>query len=50
MPIDEIVSEQRMVMLPGQQANVGEAYGREFEKPLVAQVQGGGVSAGSVGG
>ncbi len=50
IPIDEIVSEQRMVMLPGQQSNVGEQYGREFEKPLVVQVQGGGVSAGSVGG
>ena len=24
VPIDEIVSEQRMVMLPGQQPNVGE--------------------------
>jgi hypothetical protein len=41
VPIDEIVSEQRMVMLPGQQANVGEQYGREFEKPMVVQVQGG---------
>ena len=50
VPIDEIVSEQRMVMLPGQQPNVGEQYGREFEKPLVVQVQGSGLSAGSVGG
>jgi len=50
VPVDEIVFEQRMVMLPGQQSNVGEQYGREFEKPLVAHVQGGGVSAGSVGG
>ncbi|HEV3230036.1 MAG TPA: hypothetical protein VGY97_11210 [Solirubrobacteraceae bacterium] len=38
VPVDEIVSEQRMVMLPGQQANVGEQYGREFEKPLVSRV------------
>ena len=37
MPIDEIVSEQRMVMLPGQQGNVGERYGREFEKPLATR-------------
>ncbi len=49
-PIDEIVSEQRIVLLPGQQGNVGEQYGREFEKPLVVRVQGGGVSAGPVGG
>ncbi|MFL5886523.1 MAG: hypothetical protein ACJ77M_15735, partial [Thermoleophilaceae bacterium] len=39
VPIDEIVSENRMVMLPGQQGNVGEQYGREFEKPLVGVVQ-----------
>jgi hypothetical protein len=38
VPIDEIVSEQRMVMLPGQQPNVGEQYGREFEKPLAVSV------------
>ena len=44
VPIDEIVSEQRMVLLPGQQGNVGEQYGREFEKPLVVRVQDGGVS------
>jgi hypothetical protein len=50
VPIDEIVSEQRIVLLPGQQGNVGETYGREFEKPLLVQVQGGGVSAGPVGG
>jgi hypothetical protein len=51
VPIDEIVSEQRMVMLPGQQANVGEQYGREFEKPLVVRVRGGGgATAGSVNG
>src|SRR5947209_178724 len=38
VPIDEIVSEQRLVMLPGERGNVGEQYGREFEKPLVATV------------
>jgi hypothetical protein len=41
VPVDEIVSEQRMVMLPGQQANVGEQYGREFEKPLLTRVAAG---------
>ena len=50
VPIDEIVSDQRIVLLPGQQGNVGERYGREFEKPLVVRVRGGGVAAGSVGG
>ena len=38
VPVDEIVSEQRMVMLPGQKPNVGEVYGRELEKPLLTQV------------
>jgi hypothetical protein len=51
VPVDEIVSEQRMTMLPGQQGNVGEKYGREFEKPLLVRVTPvGGASAGSVGG
>jgi hypothetical protein len=51
VPVDEIVSEQRMTMLPGQQGNVGEQYGREFEKPLLVRVSPvGGASAGSVGG
>ncbi len=50
VPIDEIVSDQRIVLLPGQQGNVGEQYGREFEKPLLVRVQRGGVVAGSVGG
>jgi hypothetical protein len=36
VPLTEIVSEQRMVFLPGDQGNVGEQYGRSFEKPLVA--------------
>ena len=50
VPVDEIVAEQRMVMLPGQQMNVGEQYGREFEKPLVTRVTPvGGVSTGSIG-
>jgi hypothetical protein len=36
VPLTEIVSEQRLVFLPGDQGNVGEQYGRSFEKPLVA--------------
>jgi hypothetical protein len=36
VPLTEIVSEQRMVFLPGDPGNVGEQYGRSFEKPLVA--------------
>jgi hypothetical protein len=39
VPVDEIVSDWRMVMLPGDPGNVGERYGRSFEKPLVATVQ-----------
>jgi hypothetical protein len=36
VPVDEIVAEQRLVMLPGERgAEAGEAYGRGFEKPLV---------------
>jgi hypothetical protein len=36
VPVDEIVAEQRMVMLPGQcNGGAGERYGRGFEKPLV---------------
>ncbi|HWC14058.1 MAG TPA: CocE/NonD family hydrolase [Actinomycetota bacterium] len=34
-PVTEIVSEQRMVVLPGNPGNVGELYGRHSEKPLV---------------
>jgi len=37
-PVNEIVSDQRLVMLPGDPGNVGERYGRGFEKPLVATV------------
>jgi hypothetical protein len=37
VPLTEVVSEQRLVALPGQRdASAGEAYGRGFEKPLVA--------------
>src|SRR3954451_7536196 len=39
VPLTEIVSDWRMVMLPGDQGNVGEKYGRSFEKPLVPIVQ-----------
>jgi hypothetical protein len=35
-PIDEISSDQRIVLLPGERGNVGELYGRSVEKPLVA--------------
>lgn len=38
VPITEIVGEQRMVVLPGDPGNVGEQYGRGFEKPLVPVV------------
>jgi hypothetical protein len=38
VPVDEIVSESRLVMLPGNPGNVGEKYGRDFEKPLVTTV------------
>jgi hypothetical protein len=36
VPIDEIVVEHRQVFLPGDPGNVGEQYGRSFEKPLIA--------------
>jgi hypothetical protein len=38
VPLTEIDSETRIVVLPGLQPNVGEAYGRGAEKPLVALV------------
>ena len=38
VPVDEIVSNQQMVFLPGNPGNVGEQYGRDLEKPLVATV------------
>jgi hypothetical protein len=38
-PVDEIVSDWRMVMLPGRvDASAGEEYGRGFEKPLESLV------------
>jgi hypothetical protein len=40
VPLTEIVAEQRLVFLPGDQGNVGEQYGRSFEKPLVATTRG----------
>ena len=36
VPLDEIVVDQRQVFLPGDPGNVGEQYGRSFEKPLIA--------------
>ena len=36
VPLTEISSDQRIVLLPGRQPNVGERYGRGVEKPLVA--------------
>jgi hypothetical protein len=36
VPIDEIDSEQRIVVLSGVRPNVGEQYGRATEKPLLA--------------
>jgi len=38
VPTTEIVSDWTLVMLPGDQGNVGERYGRSFEHPLVATV------------
>jgi hypothetical protein len=39
VPLDEIVSQWQMVMLPGQRdATAGEQYGRSFEKPLATAV------------
>ena len=35
VPLDEIVFDQRQVFLPGDPGDVGEQYGRAFEKPLV---------------
>lgn len=39
VPTTEIVSQQRMVVLPGQQGNVGDRYGFPTEFPLVALVR-----------
>ena len=38
VPLTEIDTESRIVVLPGKQPNVGEKYGRGVEKPLVAVV------------
>jgi hypothetical protein len=39
VPVDEIVSEWQMVMLPGERDGLaGEQYGRTFEKPLLTHV------------
>ena len=35
VPLDEIVFEQAQVFLPGDPGDVGEKYGRSFDKPLV---------------
>jgi len=40
VPLTEIDSEARIVVLPGLQQNVGEQYGRGTEKPLLATVLG----------
>src|SRR5206468_1600424 len=41
VPVDEIVNDWRLVMLPGQRGpTAGEQYGRGLEKPLVAAVSG----------
>jgi hypothetical protein len=39
LPLTEIDSETRIVVLPGRLPNVGEQYGRGTEKPLVAFVR-----------
>jgi hypothetical protein len=39
VPVDEIVSNWQMTFLPGDPGNVGERYGRDFEKPLVTVVK-----------
>ena len=38
MPLTEVDGEQTVVLLPGEMGNVGEQYGRNTEKPLVATV------------
>ena len=38
VPVTEIDTEQRIVVLPGDPGNVGETYGRSVEFPLVALV------------
>jgi hypothetical protein len=36
IPLTEIIQDWNMVMLPGNPGNVGEQYGRQLEKPLLA--------------
>ena len=36
VPLTEVDGEQTVVLLPGELGNVGEQYGRNTEKPLVA--------------
>ena len=50
VPLTEIDAEQRLVFLPGDKGNVGEQYGRSFEKPLVATTGVSSTQAGSNGG
>ncbi len=38
-PVDEIDFEQRMVVLPGNQPNIGDRYGRSVEFPLQTSVR-----------
>jgi hypothetical protein len=49
-PVDEIVSDWQMVMLKGDPGNVGEQYGRGFEKPLVPVVTDFGAGGAQAGG
>jgi len=39
VPVTEIDTEQRIVVLPGYQSNVGETYGRSVEFPLTTVVR-----------
>jgi hypothetical protein len=50
VPLDEIDTEQRQVVLHGNQGNVGEQYGHSFDKPLVTVVQPGGFGTPSTAG
>ena len=39
VPATEIVSDWTLVLLPGEQGDVGERYGRSFERPLATTVR-----------
>ena len=39
-PLTEIIQDWNMILLPGDPGNVGEAYGRALEKPLLAVARG----------